>query len=61
MGTGMGIFWMVPFMLIFWIGIVLLIGKKEQGDTPLVILKGRYAKGEIDQQEFEKMRQDLNV
>lgn len=33
------------------------IGKKD--DTPLEVLKKRYASGEIDQQEYEKIRRDI--
>ena len=61
MGGYMGIFWIVPLVLVIWLSMVLLDGKKEQGKTALNVLKERYAKGEIDHQEFEKMRQDLDV
>ena len=57
------------FMWLFWI---LLIGviiyvlvnvSKRQGsetkETPLDILKKRYARGEISKEEYERMKQDL--
>ena len=60
------------FMWIFWIvlivGIVLLIKWIMQQNRPvesrpeensLEILKTRYAKGEIDKQEFEQKKYDL--
>jgi len=57
------------FMLMFWvliiIGIVYLVKylsqnqNKKQDKTPLDILKERYAKGEIDKDEFEKRKKDL--
>jgi putative membrane protein len=63
------------FMNIFWVlilagGVILLIkylsrtkkGEGSQGwlgSNPLEILKERYARGEIDQTEFERMRRDL--
>jgi len=36
-----------------------LFGDTLQEDSPLEILKIRYARGEISQQEFEQMREDL--
>ena len=56
-------------MIIFWIlvifGVVYLIQLiakgSRQGDkeTPLDILKKRYAKGELTFKEFEKMKKDV--
>ena len=63
------------FMIIFWIlilvGLVLLIkwlfqstNRSQSGYTggsrALEILKERYARGEIDRNEFEKMKMDLS-
>ncbi len=68
-GWGMGGFgWL--FMVIFWIlviiGIVFLIklvlpGTKGEGktETALDILKKRYAKGEINKEEYEEKKKDL--
>ena len=56
------------FMIVFWIIVVVLIvflinqtvGKgKEAGESALEILKKRYAKGEIDKEEFEAKKKDL--
>ncbi len=59
---------------IMWIGMLLLLGvviyilwlqkgagdqKKGEGETPLDILKKRYARGEIDKEDFERMKKDL--
>ncbi len=65
-GWGMG--WI--FMIIFWglliVGLIFLIryfmgatkaGKGEE--TALEILKKRYARGEIDKEEFEQKKRDL--
>lgn len=53
-------------ILLVVIGIIVYFVIKGQksitergGETPLEILKTRYAKGEISKQEFEKMKKDL--
>jgi putative membrane protein len=60
---------MIAMMFLFWVvfivglivGIRWLIGKgKEQKqDTALEILRERYARGEINKEEFEAKRKDL--
>lgn len=68
MGYGMGGFgWL--FMILFWvlviIGIVALVrwlpggGGGASGNRALEILKERYARGEIDEEEFRKRARDL--
>jgi putative membrane protein len=72
-GYGMGWFGMIS-MALFWIalivGIVLLIrwllgSARGRGsghpaeDSPLEILKRRYARGEINKEEFEEKKKDL--
>jgi len=71
MGGGMGI-----IMIIFWVfligAIALLVsgavngirGAKHHQDgvrNPIETLNQRYAQGEIDKTEFEKMRRDLSI
>ncbi|MBW7941873.1 MAG: SHOCT domain-containing protein [Candidatus Kuenenia stuttgartiensis] len=58
MGWGM---WFIPLLIIL---IVYLLFKnnsqsKDQ-ETPLEILKRRYAKGEITKEEYEQMKSDLS-
>jgi len=60
------------FMLLFWgfaiLGVVCAIrwlvsrgkpGGEPLPETPLEILKARYAKGEIGREEFERMKKDM--
>ena len=67
-GRGIGFGW--PFMMIFSVLVILCIvlivqsmtrntGGKYGEETPLDILKRRYAKGEINKEEFDRMRDDI--
>jgi putative membrane protein len=59
--------WMWFFWLIVIVGLVLLVGwvarsSRGPGDSvesPEVILKRRYARGEIDKEEYERTLADL--
>ncbi len=72
-GWGFGAFGML-FMLVFWVliiaGIVFLVkwlvdqarpggSAPPRGESALDILKKRYARGEIDKDEFEAKKRDL--
>lgn len=75
MGWGYGMGWLgMILMAAFWIaiivGIVFLIrwlvvststggGRAGSGDSALEILKRRYARGEINKEEFEEKKKDL--
>ena len=64
-----------PFMWVLWVILLALIvviiravfigitpgkdNKQLQKETPLDILKIRYARGEIDEEEFERRRREL--
>lgn len=58
MGWGM---WFIPLLIIL---IVYLLFKNnsqsKNQETPLEILKRRYAKGEITKEEYEQMKSDLS-
>lgn len=64
-GWGMGFGWI--FMLLFWALVILgivalakwLFSAGGSGKRPLDILKERYARGEINGEQYEQMRRDL--
>ncbi|MEW6108837.1 MAG: SHOCT domain-containing protein [Nitrospirota bacterium] len=70
-GWGMGFGWFI--MMFFWvlviIGVIYLIkvigGSERKGttgttsDSPLDILRKRYAKGEINKEEFDRIKEDI--
>ncbi len=69
MGGGWGIFMMMISMVLFWGliigGVILLVrfifpqsGSKPSEDS-LEILKRRYARGEIEKEEFESKKRDI--
>ena len=63
-------FGMMLMMLVFWgliiVGLVLGIrwlvgqGRESQSNTAMDILRQRYARGEIDKEEFEARKRDLS-
>jgi uncharacterized membrane protein len=62
----MGLGLIVPLLLIGVVAYVLgwrpqfnQIQPPQADNTPLEILKGRYARGEIRREEYEQMRRDL--
>jgi putative membrane protein len=73
MGWGYGMGWFgIIFMIIFWIaliiGVIFLVrwvwlstakGRTSVEESPLEILKRRYARGEINKEEFEQKKKDL--
>jgi putative membrane protein len=66
---GIGGVVMLLGMLLFWILVLVTVlaglrwligqGKASRADTALDILRQRYARGEIDRQEFETKKRDL--
>ncbi len=66
-GYGFGGIFMVLWWVLIIVGIVMLVkwlsksaGAEGSGNKALDILKERYARGEIDEQEFKKRKHDLS-
>ncbi|OEK03059.1 hypothetical protein BFP97_16700 [Roseivirga sp. 4D4] len=55
------VWWIVWIVLLIWIFVTPwdVPGQRKQPDSPLDILKKRYASGEIGQEQFERMKEDL--
>ena len=71
MGWGCGMGWPWPMIFIFWIvviaGIVYFVrssfarkGRGSSEESALDILKKRYARGEINKDEYEKIKKDIS-
>jgi len=63
-GLFMWIFWILLIVIIIALVKILTGGDASAGttpdETPLNILQKRYARGEIDEQEFERKRRELD-
>ena len=63
MGIGMWIFWLVLIALILLIAKVAVSGSSDKSQnvksSSLDILKERYARGELDEDEYERKRNEL--
>lgn len=65
MGWGMGWWWIIGIIIIvviIWIVLKTMNSNSNTSSdkTPLDILKERYARGEIDKDEFEEKKRNLN-
>lgn len=71
-GGGWGMGFGGPFMVLFWVLVIVVIvvlvkwivdqspaGKRGSDKSALEILRERYARGEIDREEYEQKRRDL--
>ncbi|ROR34786.1 SHOCT domain-containing protein [Inmirania thermothiophila] len=58
-GIGMVLFWVLVLVAVVWIVRALLGGGSGREEDPLVVLKRRYARGEIDRETYERMREAL--
>lgn len=66
MGIGMGWGWIIGLIVLVLIVLIIVkaVGQnngtvQNSGKTPMEVLKERYAKGEIDKEEFEQKKKDL--
>jgi putative membrane protein len=69
-GMGLGFVFMILFWLLISLGIAALIrwlqaqsgsAQGTRGKTPLEIVQERYARGEIDRDEYEQKKRDLGA
>ena len=66
-GYGGGFMWLIVLVLVGIVIYFLFQVSKSKGsdgsiiETPLDILKKRYAKGEIDKEEFDRKKKDLEA
>lgn len=67
-GMGLGFVFMILFWLLIALGIAALIrwlqlqpgsNQGTRGKTPLEIVQERYARGEIDRDEYEQKKRDI--
>jgi len=62
MGAGMWIFWIIVIVAVVLVAKLVIDRSAQSGsssETSLEILEKRYASGEIDQDEFERMKKQL--
>ena len=63
-GFGMILFWVILIIVIIVLVKVIMArpdGRAENKETPLEILKRRYASGEIGKDEYEEKKKDLQI
>lgn len=60
-GFGMILLWLIPIALAIWFFSSRSSGNGPSEKTPLDILKERYAKGEIGQDEYEKKKRAISA
>lgn len=64
MGLGMWVFWIVLILVVvFLVRLMMNTGSSQSGtslESPLQILEKRFARGEINKDEFESMKKELD-
>ncbi len=63
-GMEFGWLFIIIFTVLIILGIIYLAslistGKERHGESPIHILKRRYAKGELTREEFERMKDEI--
>ena len=63
MGFGMWVFWIILIVVVVFLAKMMIGSSSGQpganAESPLTILKKRYASGEINQDEYERMKKEL--
>lgn len=61
MGIGMWLFWIVLILVVFAIARFMMTGSSDTStESPLQILEKRFSRGEINKDEFESMKKELD-
>ncbi len=66
-GLIMLLFWLLVIAAVVWLVVTVargdrpIVPTRSPGQTPLEILKMRYARGEITKEQYDQMRQDLGA
>ena len=64
MGIGMWIFWIIVVVTVVLLVKLWIVGVPDRSDktseSPLEILEKRYASGEVDEDEFKRIKKELD-
>ena len=65
MGIVMWIFWIIVVVAVVLVAKLMIVGlpgkSANTSESPLEILQKRYASGDINQEEFERMKKELGT
>ena len=65
MGIVMWIFWIIVVVAVVLVAKLMIVGlpgkSAKASESPLEILQKRYASGDINQEEFERMKKELST
>lgn len=64
MGIGMWIFWIIVVVTVVLLVKLWIVGTPDRSgktsESPLEVLQKRYVSGEVDQDEFERIKKELD-